>query len=237
MLSHGATITPWADNAWTVLAGVDNGGVVTSESGFTATTGPITATAGAVVAGTTVTAATGITSTTGNILATAGLVTGGTGVVAATGNVQAAADVIAVTGDTQASLGYFKGIRGALANYTPIANGDASLSAEISGAGGTITSVAGGDGCGSVTFRTGDASGGSPNGYVKILTKDGAYPNTGSIPVASYGNDLTHPTPSGVAAPSPFAQIDVDGNLRIWFPSDGLTNSTYYTVNWWRPGY
>lgn len=70
-------------------------GTVTSGTGFTATTGNITATAGAVSANTTVTAGTGITATTGNIVATAGAVsagttvTGGTGVTATTGNITA----------------------------------------------------------------------------------------------------------------------------------------------------
>ena len=71
------------------------GGTVTSGTGFTATTGNITATAGAVSANTTVTAGTGVTATTGNITATAGAVsagttvTGGTGVTATTGNITA----------------------------------------------------------------------------------------------------------------------------------------------------
>ena len=70
-------------------------GTVTSGTGFTATTGNITATTGAVSANTTVTAGTGVTATTGNIVATAGAVsagttvTGGTGVTATTGNITA----------------------------------------------------------------------------------------------------------------------------------------------------
>lgn len=77
----------------TITVNLDNSpsvsGTITAGTGITSTTGAITATAGAVVAGTTVTAGTGITATTGNITATAGAVNAGTSMTATLGNITA----------------------------------------------------------------------------------------------------------------------------------------------------
>lgn len=77
-------------------------GTVTSGTGFTATTGNITATTGAVSANTTVTAGTGITATTGNIAATAGAVSAGTTVTAGTDVTATAGNITATTGSVSA---------------------------------------------------------------------------------------------------------------------------------------
>ncbi len=99
------------------LATATPAGAITAATGMTSTTGNITATAGAVNAGTTVTAGTGVIATTGGVTATAGnvvatagnvvatvgsvsagtTVTAGTGVIATTGGVTATAGDVVVT--------------------------------------------------------------------------------------------------------------------------------------------
>lgn len=73
-------------------------GSLTAGTDVIATAGDITATAGAVAAGTTVTAGTGITATTGNIVATAGAVNAGTSMTATAGDITATLGHVIING-------------------------------------------------------------------------------------------------------------------------------------------